>query len=109
MNEEKMTPQLNPEEIAKIGEELYQKEFKKKLEPKENGKYIAVEVESKKYFLGETKEEALDEAQKVFPNKVFFVRRIGELEKVSSRYSFDFTPSSAHESAILILKTEDQG
>ncbi|PIR71745.1 MAG: hypothetical protein COX89_01195 [Candidatus Nealsonbacteria bacterium CG_4_10_14_0_2_um_filter_37_10] len=97
MNEEKTSPQITPEEIAKQGEEIYEKEFRKKLEPKESGKYVAIEVESKKYFIGGTKEEALDEAQKVFPNKIFFVRRIGELEKVASKYSFDFTSSSAYD------------
>lgn len=97
MTEEKILPQLNPEEIARLGEELYQKELKSKLEPKENGKYVAIEVESKEYFVKETKEEALDEAQKVFPDKIFFVRRIGELEKVSSKYSFDFTSLSYYD------------
>ena len=97
MNEEKTLPQINPEEIAKRGGEIYEKEFRKELEPKEIGKYIAIEVESKKYFIGETKEEALDEAQKIFPDKIFFVRRIGELEKVSSKYSFDFTSLSYYD------------
>ena len=97
MNEEQNMPQLVPEEIAKTGEEFYQKELKNKLEPKENGKYVAIEVESKQYFIGGTKEEALDSAQKVFPNKVFFVRRIGELEKVSSKYSFDFISTSYYD------------
>lgn len=92
MNEEKKSLQLGPEEIAKKGDEIYQKELKSKLEPQENGKYIAIEVKSKRYFIGITKEEVLDQAQKVFPDKIFFVRRIGELEKVSSKYSFDFTP-----------------
>lgn len=90
-------PQLTPEEIAKIGEEFYQKELKSKLEPKENGKYVAIEAESKQYFIGGTKEEALDAAQKLFPDKIFFVRRIGELEKVSSKYSLDFTSTSYYD------------
>lgn len=90
-NEVKKSPQPTPEEIAKSGEEFYQKELKNKLEPGENGKYVAIEIESQQYFIGVTKEEALDRAQKVFPDKIFFVRRIGELEKISSKYSFDST------------------
>jgi len=97
MNEEKTLSQISPEEIAKRGGEIYEKEFRKDLEPKEIGKYIAIEVESKKYFIGETKEKVLDEAQKIFPNKIFFVRRIGELEKISSKYSFDFTSLSYYD------------
>lgn len=97
MMEEKNLLKLNPEEIAKRGDEIYQQELKSKLEPQENGKYIAIEVESKRYFIGTTKEEVLDQAQKVFLDKIFFVRRIGELEKVSSKYSFDFTPLYYHD------------
>lgn len=93
MNEETKLAQINTEEIAGKGEEFYQKELKDKLEPEKNGKFVAIEVESKKYFVGETKETALDQAQEVFPDKIFFVRRIGELERVSSEYSFDFSPS----------------
>ncbi len=89
MNEEKISPQLTPEETVKRGEEIYEKELKEKLEPKEEGKFVAIEIESKKYYVGNTKEEALDLAKKDFPTKVFFVRRIGELERVSSIYSFD--------------------
>ena len=85
INEVKNSP-VAPEEIAKKGEEIYQEEFKNKLETTENGKYIAIEVESKKSFIGETKEEALDIAQKAFPERIFFVRKIGELEKISSIY-----------------------
>lgn len=91
MNEEKVLPQVKIEEIAKKGEEIYQQELRNRLEPQESGKYVAIEIESKEYFIGRTKEEALDQAQESFSNKVFFVRKIGELEKISSKYSFDFT------------------
>jgi len=92
MSNEKDISQLHTEEITNKGEEIYKEKLQKILEPAEKGKYVAIEVESGQYFVGETKEEAIDKAQKVFPNKVFFVRRIGELEKVSFRYSFDLTP-----------------
>lgn len=97
MNEEKKSSKLIPEEIATKGEEIYEKELKDNLEPQESGKYVAIEVESKKYFIGSTKEEALDKAQEVFPDKIFFVRKIGELERVSSKYSFDFTSLAYHD------------
>ena len=91
MAEEKFISQLKIEELAKNGEEIYQKKLKSQLEPEKNGKYVAIEIMSSQYFIGETKEEALDSAQKSFPDTIFFVRRIGELEKVSSKYSFDFS------------------
>ncbi len=97
MAEDKLISQFKIEELAKNGEEIYQKELKNKLEPEKNGKYVAIEAASNQYFIGETKEEALDLAQKSFPDKIFFVRRIGELEKVSSKYSFDFISSSNYD------------
>lgn len=94
MINETKNPPIIPEEIAKKGEEIYQKKFKNQLEPKENGKYIAIEIDSKKHFIGETKEEALDMAQKTFPKRIFFVRRIGELEKISSIYFLNPMPTN---------------
>lgn len=83
MSEENPTSQLSPEEVVKKGEEIYDKKLKNELEPQEVGKFVAIEIESEKYYVKDTKEEALDCAQNDFPDKLFFVRRIGELERVS--------------------------
>jgi hypothetical protein len=45
---------------------------KKKLEPKYNGKIIAIEVDSGKYFIGDDELEAGLKAKAVFPDKIFF-------------------------------------
>ncbi|MGH7453365.1 MAG: hypothetical protein ACRENG_18590, partial [bacterium] len=68
-----------PDEIDRLdeGEEIYRRKLKKKLEPKYNGKIIAIEVESGKYFIGDTLGEAGDKARAVFPDKIFFFMRIG--------------------------------
>ena len=77
---------INVQEIVRKGEEIYNQTLKTTLEPFSNGKYVAIEVDSKKYFLGETKDEAALEARKEFPDKVFYIRRIGEIEKIASYY-----------------------
>lgn len=91
MNQETKIPKLEPEELTKIGKEIYE-EIKEKLESEQNGKYVAIEIKCKEYFIGETKEEALDKAQDAFPEDVFFIRKIGELERISSKCCLDFVP-----------------
>lgn len=88
--------ELNTEEISTTGQKIYE-EIKVQLEPDKNGKYVAIEIKSKEYFIAESKEVALDEAQKDFPNSVFFVRKIGELEKISSRYHLRFLPEQHYD------------
>ncbi len=48
-----------------------------------DGKYIAIDVDSKKYFIGDTRDVAVANAKAKFPSKLIFVRRIGQIEKIS--------------------------
>lgn len=65
-------PIVYPSEIAHKGEKIYQK-ISKQIEKKYLGSFIAIEVESGKYFLGETQIEATEKAKKHFPAKVFYL------------------------------------
>jgi hypothetical protein len=67
----------NLDQLAEKAEELYERKLKKKLEPKYKGKMIAIEVESGKYFMGEDLAEAGKKAKAVFPDKVFYFKRVG--------------------------------
>jgi len=77
MNEEKNLPQVNLEEMTKKGEEIYQRKFKEKYEPSSNGKFLVIEVESEEGFLGDTSAEALEKARKEYPQKIFYIKKIG--------------------------------
>jgi len=68
---------LNPEIIAEKGEKIYQEKLKNELEKEHKGEFVAIEVESERYFLGKSPEEALERAKNVFPNKIFHLIRIG--------------------------------
>lgn len=68
---------IDASELAKKGEEIYQKELKNKLEKDNYGKFVAIEVESKDYFLGETSIEASSKARKKHPDKIFYLVKIG--------------------------------
>ncbi len=63
--------------LPEAGEEIYERKLKAKLEPKYKGKFVVIEVESGKYFVGDTLGEAADKAEAKFPHKVFYIKRIG--------------------------------
>jgi len=68
---------LNPELIAERGEQIYQERLKDSLEKKHTGEFVAIEVESRKHFLAKTAENALEQARKAFPDKIFHLIRVG--------------------------------
>lgn len=69
-------PTVYPLKIAHKGEEVYQK-ISKQIEKEHAGDFIAIEVESGKYFLGQTQIEAIEKAKKSFPTKIFYLMKIG--------------------------------
>lgn len=69
---------------------------------KENeGKYIAIELDNGEHFLGETKEEAVEKAKQKYPTKIVFVRRIGEIEKISYHSSLQFAETGFSNARLL--------
>lgn len=82
----------NVKELVEKAKEIYNS-HKEELETSHGGEYIVIEVNSGKYFVGTTKDEAMAKARKEFPKILLFVRRIGELEKVSHHLS-SFSPKN---------------
>ncbi|MCL5011259.1 MAG: hypothetical protein M1127_03605 [Patescibacteria group bacterium] len=68
---------LNPEIIAEKGDKIYQEKLKAPLEKEHKGEFVAIEVESERYFLGKTPEEALGVAKKEFSDRIFHLIRVG--------------------------------
>ncbi len=67
---------INKEEMGEKGEEIYEN-IKAKLELKCKGEFVAIDIDSGDYFLGKTLREADEKARDKYPNKVFYVVRIG--------------------------------
>jgi hypothetical protein len=67
---------VNIEKLAKEGDRVYQK-IKNQYEPKHNGEYLAIEVESGDVFMAKDGAEAMVKAQRKYPNKVFYLVKIG--------------------------------
>lgn len=68
-----------PPDIQKISKKGYQifKALSPELTEKHRGLFIAIEVDSGEYFIGETEMEANQKARAKHPGKVFFLGRIG--------------------------------
>lgn len=64
------------EKMGREGEAIYEA-IKGRYEPQENGKYLAIETESRQAYFGETSEEAVNLALRHHPDKIFFLAEIG--------------------------------
>lgn len=63
-------------EVADKGDALYQT-VRNKYEPHDNGKFLAVDVDQEKFYLGVTSKEAVDQARAANPGKMFYIVKIG--------------------------------
>ena len=67
--------QLDP--LVQRGQEFYDQKLRKILEPAHLGRFVAIEPETGRYFLGDTGTAALVEAHDAMPEHVFYLIRIG--------------------------------
>lgn len=73
--------------IANKGEKIYKQiAGALLLEPK--GKFAAIDVESKEYFIGATLLEAILAAKKTHPDRKFHIVRIGHKAAVSFKHRY---------------------
>jgi hypothetical protein len=63
--------------IAKNAKEVYEKEFKARLEAEHRDEFVAIEPVSKSFFLGDTFIDAALAAKRAHPDRKSFVIRIG--------------------------------
>ncbi|KKU47925.1 hypothetical protein A3E96_01485 [Candidatus Uhrbacteria bacterium RIFCSPHIGHO2_12_FULL_46_13] len=75
-NTEELIKKADIQKIAEEGAKIYQ-QIKVKYDPKERGKFLAIDIDSKEVYLGNTSAEALELARQNHPNKVFYVVKIG--------------------------------
>lgn len=81
----------NIEEFSRKAEEIYNRALPD-IVGENDGKYIAIEIKSGDFFIGETKEAAIEVAKKKYPDSIVFVRRIGNIEKISRHDPLSFSP-----------------
>lgn len=64
------------QKIAEAGTKIYET-IKSQYEPAENGKFLAIDIDSKDTYIANTSSEAVELARKAHPNRVFYVVKIG--------------------------------
>ncbi|MBI4029998.1 hypothetical protein HY373_02345 [Candidatus Berkelbacteria bacterium] len=75
-NTEELIKKADIQKIAEEGAKIYD-QIKVNYDPKEKGKFLAIDIDNKKVYLGNTSAEALESARQNHPNKVFYVVKIG--------------------------------
>lgn len=76
MNNNDLIKKADIQKIAEAGAKIYET-IRLQFEPAQNGKFMAIDIESKDTFIGNTSSEAVELARKAYPNKVFYVVKIG--------------------------------
>lgn len=71
-----MVSNIDTRKIGGKGNEIFKK-ISKELEEDYRGKFVAIEVDSGDYFIGDTSIEASKKAKEEYPDKVFFLGKIG--------------------------------
>lgn len=75
-NNDDLIKNVNIQEIAEKGAKIYE-EIKGQYDPINTGKFLAINVDTKEVFLGNTSSEAVELARKSYSNTVFYVVKIG--------------------------------
>lgn len=78
-----MIPNINPDEVTRLGQKIYFDELKDTLEKSHLGEYVVIEVKTKKYFTDPDLVVAAQKARKEFPDTIFFIVQIGKLQATS--------------------------
>jgi uncharacterized membrane-anchored protein len=68
---------MKPKETAQKGQRIYDEKLKDKLESVALDKYVAIDIKTEDYFVGETPEEALESAKTKNPKGIFYLVRVG--------------------------------
>lgn len=63
--------------IAEKARQLYESRFCDKLDQEHQGRYLCIEPESGRYFLGDTFDQAVNAATDEFPDRLTHTLRIG--------------------------------
>ncbi|TSC77514.1 MAG: Uncharacterized protein G01um101424_361 [Parcubacteria group bacterium Gr01-1014_24] len=75
-NHKELIKKADIQKIAEEGARIYN-EIKANYDPKEKGKFLAIDIDTGKAYLGNTSAEALEFAKKNHPDKIFYVVKIG--------------------------------
>jgi len=76
MSEDSLNKNFNLKEFSQKSEEYYNS-LKPQLEATHKGKYVALDFELKRYWIGGTATEALAKAKQELPDRLFYLIQVG--------------------------------
>ena len=94
---ENINPPANIDAMVEKGKLIYAEiQARDDIEKLNTGKYIAIDINSRSHFIGETRDEAVAKAKLALPDVIFFIKRIGGVDTVARRYPFHSTHRLMH-------------
>lgn len=75
-NNEELIKSADIQKIAEEGAKIYDS-IRTRYEPAQNGKFLAIDIDTRDAFIGDMSGEAVEHARQTYPNKVFYVVKIG--------------------------------
>lgn len=73
---DELIKQADVQKIATEGAKIYAS-IRANYDPKEKGRFLAIDIDTKKAYLADTSAEAVTAARKNHPNKIFYVVKVG--------------------------------
>ncbi|HEY4520549.1 MAG TPA: hypothetical protein VJJ72_01980 [Candidatus Paceibacterota bacterium] len=73
---DKLIKQVDVQHIAEEGARIYKK-IKPQYDPEKKGKFLAIDIDTRKTYLASTSTGALEKARENHPNKIFYIIKIG--------------------------------
>ena len=79
----------SPEEIARRGQDYYDRFLRAKLEPKHRGKFLVLDIETGEYEIDRDEMAAIQRARARMPDRVFYILRVGygAAHRIGARFS----------------------
>jgi hypothetical protein len=68
---------LSPEEIARRGQDYYDKFLRDQLEPEHKGEFLMLNIETGEYEMDKDERLAFERATNRWPSSVFYILRVG--------------------------------
>ncbi|MCI0700428.1 MAG: hypothetical protein L0241_05045 [Planctomycetia bacterium] len=81
-------PKRNPEEIAKLGNDIFERRVQPLLKPEDDGKYVAIDIATEEYVIDDNDYAALTRLTDRRRGAQVWIVRVGKPYRMSFRMRF---------------------